>query len=91
MTITKDEIDEANIYNKIARLETLVEQLEFRIAALEGTPVIPVIPDVDSAYENKCSICNIDFSYSMGYVCDNTACPMYPKTGDNFAPINTGG
>ncbi len=74
-------------------LETLVEQLEFRISMLEsrvGAPHVPE-PDVYDPFTNKCSICDIDFSDTMGYVCNNMACPMYPRIGDNFTPINTGG
>jgi len=76
------------VVDRIKKLEDQISRLELRIIDLEATPVIP---DVFDPLTNRCSICNIDFSGVMGYVCDNMACPMYPKIGDNFATRTTGG
>ena len=83
------EPDMENIFNRLSYLEGLVEQLELRLNRLEN-PVHPVYSP-SPGYENKCSVCGIDFANSMGYVCDSTACPMSSKTGDVFFGINKGG
>ena len=90
MTVTKKEIDVLAIdpRPRLEKLEETIELLETRIAALEAVPMIsPGAP----AYTNKCSICDIDFTATMGYVCSNVECPMYPRVGDNYAPGSTGG
>ena len=81
--------DKPTIGYRLEQLETLIEQLQFRIATLEAIAEGPMIPNINPAYENKCLMCDIDFTGLMGYVCSNVDCPMYPKIGDNFAPGST--
>lgn len=92
MTVNQyGQLDKPTIGDRLEQLEETIKLLETRITLLEDTPFIPDAPDVFDPSTNKCSICNIDFSNTMGYVCDNMACPMYPKVGDNYAPSSTGG
>ena len=78
--------------DRLEKLEAHVLRLELRIVDLEADKLGPfIVPSLDPAYENKCSICLIDFTGTMDYVCDNIACPMYPKTGNIIFGSDTGG
>ena len=82
--------DRPTIGHRLEKLEETIKLLEERIDLLEGGVFIPAVGDFEPS-ANKCSICDLDFSASMGYVCDNMLCPLYPKIGDNYAPGSTTG
>jgi len=59
---------------RIARLEEIIATLEYRILNLEHPELSQ--PFIREAPSNKCPTCNIEFSGTMGYVCNRTDCPM---------------
>jgi hypothetical protein len=59
----------------LKRLEKIEDDLE-RIKEQTFHPAMPVFP---TKLGTKCSVCGIEWSGVMGYVCTNKTCPMQVK------------
>ena len=58
----------------IEHLQQKIEKLEERITVIEKQ-MYPWVPEPEEL-PNRCPNCKIDFTGTMGYVCNRTDCPM---------------
>lgn len=57
---------------EILQLQRQIDELERRVKQLEN----PNEWMIRTEPESKCSVCNIEYSGTMGYVCSRSDCPM---------------
>jgi hypothetical protein len=63
------------ILERLKQIETRLDSLERR-----DTNPFPLIGPKSYDWNKKtCPVCRLDLSNAMGYVCNNSACPVYPK------------
>lgn len=64
-------------------LEERVKRLEDQIKLIIYDPSQQTFPTnfplTNPRLSNKCSLCGLDFSGAMGYVCPNSGCPVQSK------------
>lgn len=63
--VWKLEVEVISLKSELEMLKNAFSKLQYPL------PIFPNIP----LYGNKCSVCSLDFSTCMGYVCNNFNCP----------------